>query len=88
MNFYHAYYKRQVYVENIEDWVDTDYCHQGIVVIADNTNEAIQKIYKCLAKAETDDRYRAVLLRITECIGLNIKQDFEGGSDIYPISEY
>ena len=93
MNFYHAYYKRQVYDEEIGDWRDTAYRRQGIVVIANDYNEAVSKIYKCLEKAEANTgkyinrKYRAELLRITECIGLNIQEDFDGGSNIYPISE-
>ena len=93
MNFYHAQYKRQVYDEDIGDWRDTAYRRQGIVVIANDYNEAVSKIYKCLEKAEANTsrysttKYRAELVRITECIGLNIQEDYEGGSDIYPISK-
>lgn len=93
MNFYHAYYKRQVYNEDIGEWGDTFYRRQGIVVIANDYNEAASKIYKCLEKAEADTgkygtcKYRAKLLGITECIGLNVQEAFESGSNIYPISE-
>lgn len=44
MNFYHAYYKRQVYDEDIGCWKDTGYRRQGIVVIANDYNDAVSKI--------------------------------------------
>ena len=95
MNFYHAYYKRQCYEESVGIWKDTGYKRQGIVVIANDYNEAVSKIYKCLEKAEDDtnackyntNKYRAKLIKITECIGLNVREGFESGSDISPISE-
>lgn len=95
MNFYHAYYKRQVYDGEIGEWRDTFFRNQGIVVIANDYNEAVAKIHKCLEKAEDDtnaskyitSKYRAKLLSITKCIGLNVREAYEGGSDIYPIRE-
>ena len=92
MNFYHAYYNRQFYDEDICDWIDTGYQHQGIIVIANDYNEAVSKIYKCLEKAEDNinrrmtRKYRADMVKITECIGLDVKEDFESGSNIFPIS--
>ena len=80
MNFYHACYTRQYYDEEEQTWQDTDYKSQGIIVIADNYDDAKLKIEKCLAKVETNTKwgdYRAVLNSdITECIGLDSRHGY------------
>ena len=43
MNFYHACYTRQYYDEEEQTWRNTDYKQQGIIVIADNYNDALDK---------------------------------------------
>ena len=69
MNFYHAYYKRQIYDEDIGTWIDTYYTFQGIIVIADSYDSALRKVGECLTKVETG-KYRAVLVSdVVECIG-------------------
>lgn len=89
MNFYHAYYKRQVYDAGEDCWEDTDYNCQGIVVIASNYDEAKVKVEKCLPIVETEQewgKYRAVLVSdIVECIGLDRRLSFDGGFEVFPI---
>lgn len=83
MNFYHAYYKRQFYESGT--WRDTYYDHQGIVVIANDYDEAKAKIEACLTKVEVG-KYRAVLTSdIVECIGLDRRHGFDGSFEVYPI---
>lgn len=85
MNFYHAYYKRQHYDEESKLWYDTFYTFQGIVVIANNYDEAKLKIEKCLTQVETGE-YRAVLTSdIVECIGLDRRHGFDWSFDVNPI---
>ena len=85
MNFYHAYYKRQYYDKNEKLWKDTCYNRQGIVVIADNYDEAKSKVEKCLTKVEVGE-YRAILVSdIVECIGLNRKHGYDWSFDLDPI---
>lgn len=89
MNFYHAYYKRQIYDEDEERWRDTVYTLQGIIVIANDYDEAKAKIKKCLTIVETEEDYgkfRAVLVGdIVECIGLDRRHGFEGSFTVNPI---
>ena len=85
MNFYHAYYKRQYYKEDEEIWKDTCYNRQGIVVIADNYEEAKSKVMMCLKKVETGE-YRAVLVGdVAECIGLDRRHGYDFSFDLDPI---
>lgn len=85
MNFYHAYYKRQRYDEDNKIWMDTYYDHQGIIVIANDYNEAKLKIEKCLTKVEYEN-YRAVLIGdVVECIGLDRRHGFEDSFEVCPI---
>lgn len=85
MNFYHAYYKRQLWDEDNAQWKDTYYNRQGIVVIASNFDDAKIKIEKCLLKVEKEN-YRAVLVSdIVECIGLDMRQGFDGSFYVCPI---
>lgn len=85
MNFYHAYYKRQLWDEDNAQWKDTWYNRQGIVVIASNFDDAKIKIEKCLLKVEKEN-YRAVLVSdIVECIGLDMRQGFDGSFYVSPI---
>lgn len=85
MNFYHVYYKRQYRNGDKGVWEDTFYNHQGIVVIANDYNEAKSKIEKCLAKVE-DGNHRAVLTNdIVKCIGLDIRHGFEWSLEVNPI---
>lgn len=92
MNFYHAYYKRQHYDEDSGQWNDTWYNCQGIIVIANNYDEAKAKVEKCLPIVETEKeygKYRAVLVGdITECIGLDRRHGFEGSFEVCPIFEH
>ena len=86
MNFYHAYYKRQHYDKDKKLWYDTFYDNQGIVVIANNYDEAKSKVEKCLTKVERGE-YRAVLVGdIVECIGLDRRFGFEWSFEVYPIT--
>lgn len=85
MNFYHAYYKRQFYDEDLNEWIDTYYDCQGIIVIADNYDDAKLKIEKCLTKVE-HGKFRAVLISdVDECIGLDRRHGFEDSFDMNPI---
>ena len=85
MNFYHAYYKRQFYDEDLAEWIDTYYDCQGIVVISDNYDDAKLKIEKCLTRVE-HGKFRAVLIGdIKECIGLDRRHGFEDSFDMNPI---
>lgn len=85
VNFYYAYYKRQHYDPDSGQWNDTWYNRQGIVVIANNYDDAKIKIEKSLLKVEKKD-YRAVLVSdIVECIGLDIRYGFEDSLDVNPI---
>ena len=85
MNFYHVYYKRQLWDEDNAQWEDTYYNRQGIVVIASNFDDAKIKIEKCLLKVEKEN-YRAVLVSdIVECIGLNMRQGFDDSFNVCPI---
>lgn len=92
MNFYHAYYKRQVYNKDRDCWEDTYYSFQGIIVIANNYDEAKAKVEKCLLIVEMEKeygKYRAVLVGdITECIGLDRRHGFEGSFEVCPIFEH
>lgn len=92
MNFYHAYYKRQVYNKDRDCWEDTYYSFQGIVVIANDYDEAKAKVEKCLPIVETEKeygKYRAVLVGdIVECIGLDRRHGFEGSFEVCPIFEH
>lgn len=77
MNFYHAYYMRQYYDKDEKIWKDTCYRSQGIIVIADNYNEAKSKIEACLTKVEAGE-YRAILVSdIIECIGLDRRHGYD-----------
>lgn len=85
LNLYYAYYKRQHYDKDSGQWNDTWYNRQGIVVIANNYDDAKMKIEECLSRVEKKD-YRAVLVNdITECIGLDIRYGFEDSLDVNPI---
>ena len=85
MNFYHAYYKRQLWDEDNAQWKDTYYNRQGIVVIASNFDDAKIKIEKCLLKVEKEN-YRAVLVcDIVECVGLDMRQGFDDSFNVRPI---
>ena len=85
MNFYHVYYKRQLWDEDNAQWEDTYYNRQGIVVIASNFDDAKIKIEKCLLKVEKEN-YRAVLVSdIVECIGLDMRQGFDDSFNVCPI---
>ena len=85
MNFYHVYYKRQLWDEDNAQWKDTYYNRQGIVVIASNFDDAKIKIEKCLLKVEKEN-YRAVLVDdIVECIGLDMRQGFDDSFNVCPI---
>lgn len=85
MNFYHVYYKRQLWDEDDAQWKDTWYNRQGIVVIASNFDDAKIKIEKCLLKVEKEN-YRAVLVGdIVECIGLDMRHSFDGSFCVCPI---
>lgn len=85
MNFYHAYYKRQIYDEDIGTWIDTYYTFQGIIVIADSYDSALIKVGECLTKVETG-KYRTVLVSdVVECIGLDRRHGFEDSFDMNPI---
>lgn len=86
MNFYHVYYKRQLWDEDDAQWKDTWYNRQGIVVIANNFNDAKIKIEKCLLNVEKED-YRVVLVSdIVECIGLDMRRGgCDGSLNVYPI---
>lgn len=86
ISFYHAYYKRQIKEED-GFWHDTMYDHQGIVVIAENYNEAECKILQCLNKVEIGC-FRAVLVSpITEAIGIDLSHGFDDSLYISPITE-
>ena len=85
MNFYHAYYKRQYYDKETRLWKDTCYNRQGIVVIANNYDEAKTKVEICLTKVETG-AFRAILVSdIVECIGLDRRHGFDDTFDFNPI---
>ena len=85
MNFYHAYYERQLWDEDNAQWKDTWYNRQGLVVIASNFDDAKIKIEKCLLKVEKEN-YRAVLVGdIVECIGLDMRQGFDDSFNVCPI---
>ena len=85
MNFYHVYYKRQLWDEDNAQWEDTYYNRQGIVVIASNFDDAKIKIEKCLLKVEKEN-YRAVLVGdILECVGLDMRQGFDDSFNVRPI---
>jgi hypothetical protein len=85
IDFYHAYYKRQVRDEDTGEWRDTYYTFQGIVVMADSYDSAKRKIEECLKKVETGD-YRAVLTSdITKCLGLDRRHGFDFSFDVSPI---
>ena len=85
MNFYHVYYKRQLWDEDDAQWKDTWYNRQGIVVIASNFEDAKIKIEKCLLKVEKEN-YRAVLVGdIVECIGLDMRHGFDDSFNVCPI---
>ena len=82
MNFYHVYYKRQLWDEDDAQWKDTWYNRQGIVVIASNFEDAKIKIEKCLLNVEKEN-YRAVLVGdIVECIGLDMRQGFDDSFNV------
>lgn len=84
MKFYHAYYKRQYYDEDENIWKDTCYYRQGIIVIADNYNDAKSKVEICLTKVEREG-YRAVLASdVVECIGLDRRHGYDS-FDVNPI---
>ena len=85
MNFYHAYYKRQIYDAMRNLWRDTDYDRQSIIVIANNYDEANLKIEKCLGEVE-GGKTRAVLVSdVVECIGLDGSDGFDNSFYIRPI---
>lgn len=87
MNFYHAYYKRQIRDEEVVSWRDTYYATQGIIVIADTLDDAKSKIEKCLSKVERGC-YRAILVSdVVECIGLDRRHGFDGEFNLQPIVE-
>lgn len=79
MNFYRVYYKRQ-YLDLDGEWKDTEYTHVRIIVIANNIEDAKNKIEECLKRAEGNKfhrEYRAVQnSEIKECIGLCLYDDY------------
>lgn len=85
INFYHAYYKRQMIDDDSGDWRDTYYDCQGIIVIADGYDSAKRKIEECLKKVETG-YCRAVLVSdIVKCLGLDRRHGFEWSFEVDPI---
>lgn len=85
MNFYHARYKRQVYDGNMQLWKDTYYDNQGIIVIANNYDDAKLKIEKSLPKVERGKNRAVLISDVVECIGLDRRHGFDGSFEIYPI---
>lgn len=87
MNFYCVYYKRQYFNRAKHAWVNTCYKSNKIIVVANDRNDAIDKIDKCLADM-SDSEFRSVSLGdVVECIGLNVMQCAEGGSNVWPIAK-
>ncbi len=83
MDFYYVTYTRQIYKG--EEWVDTDYRHQRILVIARDINEATDKINELLTKVENSSvsKLRAVPNHeVRKCDGLLM----HGGYDSFDIS--
>lgn len=85
VNFYYAYYKRQRWDQDSCQWNDTWYNHQGIVVIANNYDDAKMKVENCLSKVEKENCRAVLVSDITECIGLDIRYGFEDSLDVNPI---
>lgn len=85
MELYYAYYKRQHFDVKSGKWEDTFYSHQGIVVVAENYETAREKVERCILAAGGGE-FRAVLTcDIIKCIGLDMRESFDGGFSVSPI---
>lgn len=96
--FYCAYCRKQYLDKSENIWKDTNYQYQNIVVIAENLEEAENKVSELIARLNDGenerylrdnpkypfiDRYRWVLITDTcECIGL-----VEFSDSLIPISK-
>lgn len=87
MDFYHAYYKRQIRDETTGLWRDTCYVHQGIIVIADTDDDARLKIEKCLSEVERYETRAILNSDVTKCIGLDLRHGFDWSFEVHPIME-
>lgn len=91
MNFYYGYYVEQIRSnENSEDWVTLIKKRQGIIMIANDCNEAYSKFYECLDKIEEKKKtlnYRIKPLGFVECIGLDMKRAYDNSINIIPITK-
>lgn len=86
MELYYAYYKRQHFNVKSGKWEDTFYNHQGIVVVAENFETAKEKVERCIQVAGGGE-FRAVLTgNIIKCIGLDMRELFDGDFSVSPIS--
>ena len=85
VDFYHAYYKMQRYLEETGQWKDTCFDHQGIIVVADSIISAKIKVNECLKRVESNG-VRAVLnSKIVKCIGIAGKHGFDWSFEVKPI---
>lgn len=86
MNFYYGYYVEQIRSnENSKDWVTLVKKRQGIIIIANDYNEAYSKFYKCLEKKETLN-CRIKSFGLVECMGLDVKKTYDS-INIVPITK-
>lgn len=82
MDFYYITYKRQYYLDN--EWIETVYKGNKIIVIASSQEEAEGKIKTCLKQVETGDCRAIPVTKVEKCIGIAYR-GFDGTEFAHPI---